>query len=741
MAKDRFDVAFMFPPGNEFRYFKLRSFEHHLGVAYIQAYLAKHGFTSKQVTPSLGSTLSDCVEQLIATDAKIIGFTCYDSNYFLIRTIASLIKRRKPETIVIAGGPTATFSDDLLLNNSSDIDICVRFEGEKTTLELVSRNTDRSLLTNIEDVAGITYRHNTSIVRTPDRPLFGASNNKEFGLDDLPSPYLEAILDGTEGAGILTARGCTHHCTYCNFSAMSKHTIRYHSIDRVIAELEYIYNSGTSHSKVVMINDDAFTLNVRRAKEICKRIINKGIKLELSCLCRADNLDRELIELLNEAGFVDISFGVESAVPRVLHNIKKVHRIEQNFDKEDYASEKRFLSKIKEGIALAKSYGMKTSVSIILGLPGETANDGLKTIEFIRSLGVDFYEHNYLTLFPGTELFSTANNYGIKFKPSKFLLPFDTHHAYPVHEIPFENNSSLHDLNQELARIILKTFTGVLDIYESSNNGVILISIESDQGDSFFNSLRWLSKTIAVGGRVVILGNENDTIDDSDLVLKASYNIGLPTGEYYYLKKCSISSAESIYEIINKPLHGQLLQYNPRFPLVRLVKCLEFSKKHNLTRTQIYPIYCIKEMCDVKFLAIMADMIAKQVNNGNIGQKFWLDGVFLDGCRWSKNLCPALKLQRITISRTGEILPCLTGQPIGDIKDSIQDLRNNARNIYEKMREERKCAKCPADSWCSKCLFPYPIDQEEYCELQKSNSNISEMVTRSNLVNTVDLGQ
>ncbi len=53
MARETFDVAFMFPPGIEFRSFRLRHFVHHLGVAYIQAYLAKFGITSKQVTPSI----------------------------------------------------------------------------------------------------------------------------------------------------------------------------------------------------------------------------------------------------------------------------------------------------------------------------------------------------------------------------------------------------------------------------------------------------------------------------------------------------------------------------------------------------------------------------------------------------------------------------------------------------------------------------------------------------------------
>ncbi len=155
----------------------------------------------------------------------------------------------------------------------------------------------------------------------------------------------------------------------------------------------------------------------------------------------------------------------------------------------------------------------------------------------------------------------------------------------------------------------------------------------------------------------------------------------------------------------------------PRFPVVRFSKSLEFAKKQDFVQTQIYPVYCMKEKIDVQFLAKIADMLDKKVKSGMIGPKAWLDGVFLDGCRWSKNLCPALKLRRITISKAGEVLPCITGQPIGDLNDSKQDLRNNARNIYEKMREERKCAECPAESRCSKCLFPYPIGQKEYCEL------------------------
>jgi anaerobic magnesium-protoporphyrin IX monomethyl ester cyclase len=379
----------MFPPGRD-----NWSFQHHLGIAYVQAYLKRHGIISKQVVPKIGSTLNDCVNQLLATGANIIGFSCYDANYFLVQNIASLIKRARPNSFVIAGGPTATFSDELLLTTSQAIDFCVRFEGEEATLELVSQLLDGTSLDSLEDIAGITYRYKNSIVKNEDRRLFGSNDGNENNLDKFPSPYLERVLDGTEGTGILSARGCTYHCTYCNFSAMSKHTIRYHSIERVIDELLYIQAAEKAKypkplsQHVVEIYDDAFTINIKRAKNICKRIIDEGIRLHLSCQCRADNIDEELIELLSQAGFIEICIGVESAVPRVLRNIKKVCKNRQMNIYEDYAPEERFLLKVKEAVSLAKRYNIKTNVSIILGLPGEKIEDSLKTIEFVRDLDV-----------------------------------------------------------------------------------------------------------------------------------------------------------------------------------------------------------------------------------------------------------------------------------------------------------------------------------------------------------------
>lgn len=729
MADFSLDIAFMFPHAtdeSECRY--------HLGVAYIQANLAKHGFTSKQIIPSFGCTLSDYVDHLISTDAKVVGFTCYDTNYFLIRAISAQLKRRKPNCIVIAGGPSATFSDEILLANIPDIDLCVRFEGEGTTLELISRLKESASLDNLEDISGITYRQGNSIIKTPDRELIGFGKNKDSALDVLPSPYLDGFLVGSEGAGIITARGCTHHCTYCNFSAISKHTIRYHSIDRVINELKCIQEKleGTVPS-TIFINDDDFSINVHRAKKICQRIIDEGIELRLSCLCRADNLDEELIKLLSEAGIYKVIFGLESAVPRVLRNIKKICDDKPKSENENFIPEKRFLAKAKQAISIAKKYKMGSEVSIILGLPGETIEDGFETLNFVRELDVDSYSQNYLAPYRGTELFEKASNYGLEIKESQSLLPYELQYAYPVHEVPFWNNSSVQLDLFNRARKILSAFAGGPDVCTGSENGVIIALIEKNENNGFDRVFRWLSLYLAVGGAVIVLGLENDTIEDSDFVLNVSYATCLPTHRYYYLKGISSKGSEITFKIVNTPLHGKLHNWDPKFPLIKFSRRLSYEKNHTFDQSQSWPIYNLMEKKDVYLLAAIAYRFVKE--DSLAGADFWLDGIILDGCQWGTGLCPAIKLRRLFINKDGQITPCMKGLPLGNLDNSIEDLRKKAKAMYTQVRRDRKCDKCPVDNQCPKCLSPDPLSDDEYCNLQKENLDLPRIIARSKMMN------
>lgn len=147
--------------------------------------------------------------------------------------------------------------------------------------------------------------------------------------------------------------------------------VRLHSIERVLAELEYIaaHQKRTGEHYPVAIQDDAFTLLPPRAKALCQAIADRKLNLVFSCSTRADTVDEELIVLMREAGFSKIAFGLESAVPSVLRAIGKVRP--PDWLDLDLAPERQFLDRLRSSVLLAKRCGFKVGVSIILGLPTE----------------------------------------------------------------------------------------------------------------------------------------------------------------------------------------------------------------------------------------------------------------------------------------------------------------------------------------------------------------------------------
>ena len=74
-------------------------------------------------------------------------------------------------------------------------------------------------------------------------------------------------------------------------------------------------------------------------------------------------------------------------------------------------------------------------VSVIGGLPGETAGDFLTTLAFVESLQVATYAHNTLMLLPGTPLHEDGERHGLRADRDPVSGQWRTHHAYDVHAV------------------------------------------------------------------------------------------------------------------------------------------------------------------------------------------------------------------------------------------------------------------------------------------------------------------
>ena len=95
---------------------------------------------------------------------------------------------------------------------------------------------------------------------------------------------------------------------------------------------------------------------------------------------------------------------------------------------------------------------------------------------------------------------------------------------------------------------------------------------------------------------------------------------------------------------------------------------------------------------------------------------------FQDTCRWCSGACPATKLNRLVVSGTKSIRPCLNGKAVGRVGEKLEVLRSRLTAITETERRKRSCNTCSARASCSQCLFPYPLTLEEYCHIQRTRA-------------------
>jgi radical SAM superfamily enzyme YgiQ (UPF0313 family) len=374
----------------------------HLGLCYLSAYLKKH-LPGRLEINYIGFHALEfgILRRIIDNRPDVIGFTSDTANINLIFEIARRIKRVRDVPLLL-GGPHIT---SLPRGLSSHIDIGIVGEGEETFLELIkmfleNKRFDADLLYNVN---GICFHRDSQVCVTaprqeikdidslpyPDRAILKLGNR-------LNLPYLFYPAEKERGTSLITSRGCPCHCIFCYTPNAFKQKVLFHSIERVMEEIERIVKRGI---KKIWFADPSFSFHLERVDQLMEKILEKNFKVEIWLETRADLINTEVLKKMNRAGVKQVAYGLESASEKVLSSLKK----------------KISLDQIRRAIELTHQQGIDVELFTQFGLPLETFEDAMMTLEFLKDNQVPIRGNSnsqQTQIYFGTELQHHHKKYG-----------------------------------------------------------------------------------------------------------------------------------------------------------------------------------------------------------------------------------------------------------------------------------------------------------------------------------------
>lgn len=267
--------------------------------------------------------------------------------------LATAFKQQLPGTRLIMGGPHVTnYFVDVM--NHPVFDHIVAGDGEKALVAILNGTaTDKVVM-----VGGMSKDEILTAPR-PDRTSANAI--------DVISRY-NYKLGGRNSTTMMTARGCTEHCKFCEDARTNVRWTGYESINSQLDDIKGLGFNG------VYVFDDLFAIAMPKVKPIVEAMSARDIIFRCNGQARYfTKWGEDFAKLLADNGCYEIAFGHESGSQLILDSIEKRTTVEQNYKSVEYAK--------KHGI-IVKSF-------ILIGLPGETRQTLADTERFIATAGID----------------------------------------------------------------------------------------------------------------------------------------------------------------------------------------------------------------------------------------------------------------------------------------------------------------------------------------------------------------
>ena len=364
-----------------------------IGVANLSGILKASGH---QTDLLLVSHTPDLIGAIRAYDPGLIAFSALTGVHHSIQRLALTIKQNMHVPIIV-GGPHPTYSPEMI--NQPGIDIICRGEGEHAMLELADAMAQGRDVTQIRTLHIKT--RNGTIHTNPIRPA--------VPLDELPPPdrelyYKYKFLRDMPMKRFIASMGCPYPCTFCHepvIRSMYKQEtksdyVRRKSVRRIVDEIKYI--AGRYPLKHLHFSDDLlFIRNNYKWLEEFAEVYSKELGIPWNCNIRYDSVREQAADLMVKANCYGAAVGLESGNQEIRETVIRKQSKNEH---------------IVEGARLLRERGIKVLTTNMVGLPGETVDNALETVQLNMVLKSDYVRANTFLLFPGLPLVEYAKQKG-----------------------------------------------------------------------------------------------------------------------------------------------------------------------------------------------------------------------------------------------------------------------------------------------------------------------------------------
>jgi radical SAM superfamily enzyme YgiQ (UPF0313 family) len=362
-----------------------------LNIGYLAAYAIKE--FGDQIVIKLFNLMSELDRAIKKQQPHILGASNYAWNSNLSYYCISHYKKKYKGLLAIMGGPNYPYilgEQKKFFEKRPLLDFYVQHEGEVSFNHFIRTYLKHDLdleAIKTEEIYGCHYMSGGELIN-------GKAVDRLQQLDDIPSPYLEGLLDGFIVNGLTpllqSNRGCPYSCAFCCESIQYYNKISHFSPDRVISEIEYIAPRTKSGS--VHIADSNFGMYSRdyEISNAFKSIREKYSWPKFISVATGKSKEERVaksVELLGSS--LPFSLSLQSTNPQVLKNIKR-----RNLSLKD-------LNSIQQRV---KSKGGYSLAELIIPLPGETYESHLNAIKCLMEIDVGHIDPYTTMLLPGTPL-------------------------------------------------------------------------------------------------------------------------------------------------------------------------------------------------------------------------------------------------------------------------------------------------------------------------------------------------